>query len=321
MKLFTQVALVTAIAASGSTFAMQSMDDAALGVTTGQDGLTITIAPPAGGISINQIAIFDRDGISGTEAGAILIGKYSTAGNLDTGTAFNISGGSIGLVIDASGGGASGVVTGSAPVLNVKVVLPTSLTIQTGDISVGGAQGAAGAQTVDTSKNAKILSSMTIALSGATLNIQLGNPNQGAMMVLGGSIGNGGLQIGTGVTGVGGIYLTDGAPVSANQGNIGIQKLTVLNSGNTVGAVASSMTLSANVDVYSTVGFNSVFGTSGTAGGLGVTLGAGSNYDIYMQGVTLGGSAAGAQIAGESIGDVKLTGLNLVGAKIGIQGH
>ena len=41
MKLFTQLALVSAIASCGSAYAMQSMDDSALSDTTGQDGITI----------------------------------------------------------------------------------------------------------------------------------------------------------------------------------------------------------------------------------------------------------------------------------------
>jgi len=326
MKLFTQLALVTAVASCGSAYAMQSIDDSTLADTTGQDGLTITIAPPAAGITINQIALFDKDAlgsggayyggnstVAGNEAGAILIGQHAYSGGAGTGTAFNIKGGSIGLIIDATGGGASGATTGTAPMLNVKVQLPTSLTITTGDIYVAGAQGAAGAQTVDSNNNALIMTSMQFTINNASLNIQLGNPLQGAMMVLAGSVTNG-LQIGTGGTGVGGIYLADGT--ASTGGNIGIQKLTIWNSGST-----TTMTLAANIDAYTATNFNTALGTAGTAGGLGISLTAGSNYDVYLQGVTFGGSAAGAQIAGESIGDVKLSGLNLVGTKIGIQGH
>lgn len=39
MKLFTKLALVSAVAISSNAMAMQAMDDAALSSTTGQDGI------------------------------------------------------------------------------------------------------------------------------------------------------------------------------------------------------------------------------------------------------------------------------------------
>lgn len=317
MKLFAKAALVSAIALSGSAYAMQSMDDAALSSTTGQDGLTVVISPPAGGIKIDQIAVFDRDALNtgvpanpGNEAGAILLGKYGPG--LATGTGFSITGGAITVKIDSTGGGAAGATTGTAPMINVNVALPASLTVNTGDISVAGAQGAAGAQTVDTNNNTKILDTLAIGLNGATLNIQLGNPTQGAMINLGGTI-TGGLTIGTGGTGAGGIYLKDGQ--AGTLGNLGVQKLTLTSNG------SANLTLNVNVDVANVANFNTLMGTSGTTGGMVVQFQGTPKFDTYLQGVTLGSSVGGAQVAGESIGDIKLTGLDLTGAKIGIQGH
>lgn len=43
MKLFTKLALVSAVAMSSNAMAMQAMDDAALSATTGQDGISIGI--------------------------------------------------------------------------------------------------------------------------------------------------------------------------------------------------------------------------------------------------------------------------------------
>lgn len=50
MKLFTKLALVSAVAVSSNAMAMQAMDDAALSSTTGQDGISI-------GIGISKVDI------------------------------------------------------------------------------------------------------------------------------------------------------------------------------------------------------------------------------------------------------------------------
>lgn len=320
MKLFTKLALVAAIGTSGSAFAMQSMDDAALAETTGQDGITLTIAPPTGGLKIDQIAIFDRDGVAstpttgnGNEAGAILLGKVGTvAAGTGTGVGFSIVGGAIKVDIDSTGGGAAAATTGTTPMVNIKVTLPTTFTINTGDISVAGAQGAAGAQTVNTNDNTKILDSLAISLNGATMNIQLGNTTQGSMINLGGSI-TGGLTIGTSGTGVGGIYLKDNT--AGYLGNIGVQKLTLTSFG------SADLALNVNVGVANVANFNTLMGTSGTTGGLVAQFGGTPKFNLYMEGVTLGASAPSAMVAGERIGDIRVTGLDLTGTKIGIQGH
>jgi len=318
MKLFNQLALVTAIAASGSAYAMQSMDDSALSSTTGQDGLTVLIVPPAGGIKIDQIAIFDKDALAtaaptttaGNEAGAILLGKNGPA--LGTGTGFSITGGAITVKIDATGGGNSTVTSGLAPMLNINVKLPNNFVLNTGDISVAGAQGAAGAQTVDSNNNTTFLSSLSIGLPNASLNIQLGNPTQGAMVNVLGTV-TGGLSIGTAGTGVGGIYLKDNT--AGYLGSLGVQKLTLTSNG------SADLNLNVNVDVANVANYNTITGSAGTVGGLVVQFAGTPKFDVYMQAVTMGGSVAGTPIAGESIGDVKITGLDLTGVKVGISGH
>ena len=50
MKVFTKLALVSAVAISSNAMAMQAMDDAALSSTTGQDGISI-------GIGISKVDI------------------------------------------------------------------------------------------------------------------------------------------------------------------------------------------------------------------------------------------------------------------------
>ncbi|EOG3524649.1 DUF6160 family protein, partial [Acinetobacter baumannii] len=55
MKMFTKLALVSSLAISANTMAMQSMDDAALSAATGQDGINIGIALGADGITIDKL--------------------------------------------------------------------------------------------------------------------------------------------------------------------------------------------------------------------------------------------------------------------------
>jgi hypothetical protein len=338
MKLFIQAALVSAIALSGSAYAMQAMDDSALSSTTGQDGITVLIALPGGVLNIDQVAIFDGNGFAaGTgypgaaEAGAIVLGKNGNAAGAaagaaptaGTGLSINTGGGSIGLIIDASGGGAAGAGTGTAPVLNINVKLPATLNITTGDISVAGATLSAGTYKVDanttTGKGAvKILNSMTLQLGGATMNIQLGNPNQGAMIVAGGTI--------TGGLGITNLGVVDNATLNA--GTLNVAQFTLTSNG------SANLALAATIDVTNTAGltaagFTNPNGSAVTAGGLVIgmgTLTAGGNYatgtyvagsakyDAYMQGVTLGDAAS-------TLGDVRVTGLDLTGVKIAIQGH
>ncbi|WP_410210634.1 DUF6160 family protein [Aquirhabdus sp.] len=325
MKLFTQLALVSAIASTSSAFAMQSMDDAALSNATGQDGITILISLPSNTLKIDQIAVFDGDGTTGAlESGAIVLGKTANGAGIAAGTAptlgtgFSIAAsGPIGVVIDSSGGGASGATTGAAPILNIAVKLPATLNVTTGDIGVAGAQGAAGAYKVDANTTTgkgvvKILNSMTIGLGGASLNIQLGTPTaaQGAMIAANATLTNG-LSIAN-------IGLIDGS--TNYTGTLGIGNLTLTGGG---AASASDLKLIANIDFgtaanLTTQGITNADGTAVTAGGMVIGLGnatAGSaKYNAYMQGVTLGDAAS-------TLGDVRVTGLDLTGAKVVIQGH
>ena len=98
-------------------------------------------------------------------------------------------------------------------------------------------------------------------------------------------------------------------------GNLGIQKLTLTSNG------SADLSLNVDVDVANVANFNTLMGTTGGVGGMVVQFVGAAKFDAYMQGVTLGGSAAGAQIAGESIGDIKITGLDLTGVKVGVTGH
>ena len=61
MKLFTKLALVSAVAVSSNAMAMQAMDDAALSATTGQDGISLGIGISK--VDIAKVHVFDGDGL------------------------------------------------------------------------------------------------------------------------------------------------------------------------------------------------------------------------------------------------------------------
>ena len=63
MKLFTKLALVSAVAVSSNAMAMQAMDDAALSATTGQDGISLGIGISK--VDIAKVHVFDGDGLKG----------------------------------------------------------------------------------------------------------------------------------------------------------------------------------------------------------------------------------------------------------------
>ncbi len=339
MKLFTQLALVSAIATCGSAaYAMQSMDDAALSDTTGQDGITILIGPPTlsaaqktalgvtqtNGILIDAAVLHDKDGFAGSlGGGAIILGNASKAnvGNA-TGVGMGIFGSTaISVKIDASNGQIATGTGGTKPILNVAIGLPTDLLIRTGDIWVDGsaraniATGAAGAvvsnaATGGTTGNAvKILNSMDIALGGATMNIQLGNTQQSGvtlgqttMIKMTGSIANG-------LT-ISGIKLRDANTFNPTAGqfgggDLGVSTLTVFDAGST-----TKLTLSAAIDVVADA--DAIF--NGVAGNGGLVVTVGGNNDIMMQNVTLGSS-------GSTLGDLQLINVQTNGTHIAIQGH
>lgn len=61
MKMFTKLALVSSMAISANAMAMQSMDDAALSATTGQDGINIGLGISR--VTIEKVLIHDNDGL------------------------------------------------------------------------------------------------------------------------------------------------------------------------------------------------------------------------------------------------------------------
>ncbi|WP_423855691.1 DUF6160 family protein [Acinetobacter guillouiae] len=302
MKLFTKLALVSAVAMSSNAMAMQAMDDAALSATTGQDGISIGI--DAFKVEIAKLHVFDGDGLAvnpttgGTgKAGAITLNNVVVT---KTGT-----GNLADLVIDTDGGATAGA-TGT-PFLNVAAAI-SALKIELGKIEVNNVTGSAGAYKPDAG-SAEILSGLTVNVGATTANIQLGNTPQGAMIKLNGSM-IGGLSISN-------LALKDAS--AAGGGYIVLGGIKVTDSG------SENLALDADVAV--------------TTKGLAVTaMKSTTGTDIYLTKVVLGGGTgfvpgtpgtAGTGTGSASIGDVAITGMKFYnggsatpnGVKLTISGH
>ena len=289
MKLFPQLALVSAIAISGNAMAMQALDDTALSASTGQEGITVAIVPAGGVIKIDQIVVRDVNGRTGNtltgQSGAITLGTAATTAGQD----FEIQTTGIDLVIDADGNGA-------APVLNVGVTL-NGAKIVTGDIGVAVGDVAANAVSRKAT-TVTVLDSLTLDLGTTSLNVQLGNEVQGSMIDVQATVTNG-LKISD--------FALRDAGGTVNGGKIAIGTITV-----TDAADATKLTINADIDV--------------SAAGLVLKTNGGA-MDVILDDVRLGastkGATAGTFAAGSvaSLGDVGLFGLNMTGTTITVSGH
>lgn len=189
-------------------WSMNEMTDSQMATTTGQDGITIVIAPPVltaaqknvagqavltqtNGLIVGAAILHDKDGIGGF-GGALIVGDARQANTLNAaGTQMGIYGSTpITVNIDASGNGAAVAATnggrpkdGTAPVLNINVGLPTDLLIRTGDISIDASKrsvpailvGASGATKANAAiggtkgSAVKIMNSMDITFNGTPI--------------------------------------------------------------------------------------------------------------------------------------------------------
>ncbi|MBJ9902594.1 DUF6160 family protein [Acinetobacter bereziniae] len=302
MKLFTKLALVSAVAVSSNAMALQAMDDAALSATTGQDGINVGI--DASKIEIAKLHVFDSDGLAvnattgGTgKAGAITLNNVVVTKNG--------SGNLADLVIDTDGGATAGA--GGKPFLNVAAAI-NALKIDLGKIEVNNVSGTAGAYTPDAG-SAEILSGLTVNVGATTANIQLGNTPQGAMIKLNGSM-------------IGGLSISNLAFKDASTGAGGYIVL---------GGVKVTDTGSANLALDADIAV--------TPQGLAVTaMKSATGTNIYLTKVVLGGGTGfvpgtpgtvGTGTGSGSIGDVSITGMKFYngvsatpnGVKLTISGH
>jgi len=304
MKMFTKLALVSSIAISANAMAMQSMDDAALSSTTGQDGLNIGIGISK--VTIDQLAIHDNDGYSdttkgGTSTGGAIVIKANgdgTNGTITHGieitpntasllTSHNLAD----LVIDTDGGGANGAflnIAAQVSGLNIKIGeigIAKSKTYTAGSVARG----------VETTGYNKILNGLTLKTGKMDANIQLGTAPQGAMINLKTTM-VGGLELAN-------LSIHDGSAGAG--GDIVLDSIKVASTGSTTG----DLNVDASVKVLTT--------------GLQITSNDAAGNDIYIKGIHLGSSSVG------SIGDVEISGVKTfygaagttAGSQITISGH
>lgn len=313
MKLFTKLALVSAVAISSNAMAMQAMDDAALSATTGQDGISIGIGISR--ITIDKVHVFDGDGLA---ANATLADGDSTANPVVPNTAIVGGTGAAGAItinnisltanpasllqshnladvtIDTDGNGGS-------PFLNIGAAV-SGLNISLGKIEVNDASGSAGAYKVGNGAtpavvaSAEILSGLSIKTGRMAANIQLGNTPQGAMIKLAGKM-TGGLEInqlalkdasagGGGYVAIGGIKLNDtGSADLSTDADIAVKP---------TGLAITAMKSSTDIYVKSVVlGGGSVTAPTVATGFNGTGAGSKSIGDIAISGMKVFNGAAG----------------------------
>ncbi len=278
---FKKIALVTAIAAAPfSAFAAESLDDAMLSGVTGQDGIAINL-----GLNVTTNAIIhDTDGIDNVSTthsfdGAIIV----------TGLNINTQGNDIRVEIDA---GDSSTASGTAPVLNINVAIPTGTAIQTGTLRVGNSNrdDASGWGYEAGSVSGVIMSNATITLGATTANIQLGNEAQGNMIQVD-TVITGGVSIASSTLNDAGGALTGGV--------IGSSNIQILDNG------GADLTVDAGMDITATDGLLITLTQVGNAA---------TGFDMRVERLYLGTTTLGY------LGDVELTGVNLNGSTVSISG-
>jgi len=302
MKLFTKLALVSAVAISGQAMAMESMDDSALSSTTGQEGITLTIKTDE--VKIGKLIVHDNDGLSAaatiSPTTATLAGGTATAGGItvngvsvkvDTASPFALASAgaraALGLTndvlaivkVDADAGAG-----GTAPVLNVNM-LNNAMAIHVDSIGVGASNSVAsmaGKARRGVTSEVSLIQDIDLTIGASALNIQLGNQPQGAMIAANGVIG-GGIRIAN---------LT----VNDNQGGgqVGIQNMAITSADST------------NLTVNTLIGVNNQ----------GLSIKSTGANDIYMGSIKLGDLSTAA-----SLGSIEIQGMEMVNSEILVSGH
>ena len=302
MKLFTKLALVSAVAISGQAMAMESMDDSALSSTTGQEGITLKIK--ADEVKIAKLIVHDNDGLSAaatiSPTTAALAGGTATAGGItvngvsikvDTTSPFAVASAgtraALGLTndvlaivkVDADAGAG-----GTAPVLNVNM-LNNAMAIHVDSIGVGASKSVAsmaGKARRGVTNEVTLIEDLDLTVGASALNIQLGNQPQGAMIAANGVIG-GGIRIAN-------LTVND----NAGGGQVGIQNMAITSADST------------NLTVNTLIGV--------TTDGLSIkSTGA---HDIYMGSIKVGDLSTAA-----SLGSIEIQGMETIGSEILVSGH
>ena len=306
MKKFTKLVLVSSLAISANAMAMQTMDDASLGATTGQDGINIGIGISK--IEIEKLLIHDNDGLAATGvAGTVGSGGTGTAGaivikgngikdhanetkgivvgaNYDKNGVFLLASHNlVDLQIDSDAGAGGG----STAFINIAAQV-SGLDINIGEIGVTASKGAPGAGATsirrggdDANYNA-ILSGLAIKTGKINANIQLGAAPQGAMIKLD-TVMSGGLEIKN-------LGILDSSTKTDKRaaGEIFIESIKV--------ADANSVDLTIKQNI-------SVMGKDDTSKGYIRMVSTSGAIDTYVKGIHLGSREA------TSMGDMEVQGL------------
>ena len=315
MKKFTKLALVSSLAISANAMAMQAMDDASLGATTGQDGINIGIGISK--IEIEKLFIHDNDGLEvakgGTaKAGAIYIkanGTGATANhgivigaNYDNGGAYLLPSRNLAdLQIDSDANGGN-------PFINIAAQV-SGLDINIGEIGVVSSADAPAENAATIRRGGKgqenaILTGLSVKTGPMAANIQLGAAPQGAMIKLNATM-------------IGGLTITD-LGILDNSTKTATRAAGVIHLDKIQVADANSRNLVLNQSI-------SVFGEEGNDKGYVRIVSTSGAHDNYIQGIHLGSKTAA------SIGDMEIQGMQTYfstaqgsytpGAIITIRGH
>lgn len=266
---FKKLALVSAIAiAPMASYAVESLDDAALSETTGQDGIVLELDLA---VATNTI-VHDKDGLSGLTSapgyssfdGAIVInGMAVTANNV--------------IVSLDAGDSADSAVN---PVLNIRVDLTGGVSLTTGSIHVANSNRDNAGTWGVTGSTTTLINSSTLTLGATTLDVQLGvTEPQGAMVVLDAAITGGVSLSGMGITDI------------SSGGTIGSSTMTIVDN------LGTDLTVDMDINVTA-AGLVIDINQLGSATGMDVqivdqylgSVGAGILGDIEMQGLDLAGT-------------------------------
>lgn len=277
---FKKVVLASCLAAIAPVAAMavDLLDEGTLSGVSGQDGVQIALNLD---VTTNAV-VHDPDGFGAVPtfsgysyAGAVVVqGLTITA---ISGPANDPSG----IIIRIDAGDASGPI--DTPLLNVTVQLPAITTIHTGTLMVGNSRREEGGRGSD--GNVVIMRDAVIQLGPTVARLQLGDPTQGHLLEMSGSVGSG--------VNIANLAIHD----AVKGGDFGAANVQVSDSGGT------SLTANAVVDV--------------TSQGLLVTvnqLGGPTGMDIRLTRQYLGSPAVGY------IGDLEMQGLNMAGTQVSITG-
>jgi len=353
MKMLKKIALVSAISAiSAGAFAMEAMDDEAMAVTTGQDGLTILVIPDTK--TGTELAAL---GVSEATLDAIDVGGVTnTGGTATTSTDLAYKGLSIRQVVIhdddgwvAAQGGTTGttdnsgaIVIGDGTAADSTVVFADDTSPIRIDIDAVGDHDNNGTDSpmlnvrISTPQLAIKVGSVSVADSDAAAGATTATDTDGTAqdsavkimdpmtVILGATAIN--IQLGNESQGgmiavnasiVGGLTITDLRTNDVNSGgSITASSLKLIDADATF-ADGANLTAGVVVNVVSSIG------GADTLGGMLVTLnslGGAGGVNLTLNDQFLGNATAANQNAA-NLGDIQIKGLDLAGTSLVIRGH